>query len=443
MEAVFTSLVGGEHLRGRILDLIAQASDLAKSRKVDLHVMMFAFTDEVVADALASAAASHSSIDVRILADWSQRIRVRHQQVGRLASLGLPNLCVRYKMDQPYLWDAVAARMRWSYHTSRGLLHHKTLNILVDGCPWKSLCGSFNWTGTAARSYENLLIVTAEQPEARHLLSRLELEFEALWSDGRATLSPSEAHLHYQEIINHYNRDPTVSPAEVVGLSQGEGELLQILDPDCYPAEAGGSKSKPCAEPQPTMNPPIAIAFNARHPGESRSQCGYANSNRMQRFFRYSYSGKSKQVPLTLTNLALDTIFRSASGSTLKIAMYGLSARVPEYGALLNAARRGVRLFVLLDGTVGSDVSARFTDARDAENLPIEVRTVRRMMHQKYIVNPNTSTVLTGTANMTTDASARHLEHRIRVSGDPHLAAQFCEDFDNIWGRLTGRPWLI
>ena len=34
------------------------------------------------------------------------------------------------------------------------------------------------------KSYENLLVLTADNPGSRALMSRVELEFEALWSDG-------------------------------------------------------------------------------------------------------------------------------------------------------------------------------------------------------------------------------------------------------------------
>src|SRR5262249_48828020 len=97
--------------------------------------MTFAFTDQEIADALADLAARRPGITIRILADWSQRIPAQGQQVGRLARLGLSNLRVRYTIDQPYTWDATAARLRWSYRESRGLLHHKTLGVLVDGRP--------------------------------------------------------------------------------------------------------------------------------------------------------------------------------------------------------------------------------------------------------------------------------------------------------------------
>jgi hypothetical protein len=37
---------------------------------------------------------------------------------------------------------------------------------------------------------------------------------------------------------------------------------------------------------------------------------------------------------------------------------------------------------------------------------------------------------------MTTDATARHSEHRIRVCGDVALTERFSADFDTIWNRL-------
>src|SRR5580658_3351769 len=212
MEALFTSLDGGDALRRRILELIDEASALAVSHRIDLHVMTFAFTDQGIGNALADAAIQRPLLRIRILADWSQRIRARGQQVGRLAALNLPNLQVRYSNDQPYVWDATVGHMRWSYHASHGLLHHKTLGVLVNGRPWRLICGSFNWTATAVRSYENLLVLTSEHPESRLLMARMELEFEALWSDGRATLSPQEAHQHYRAIVDEFSRDPTTPP---------------------------------------------------------------------------------------------------------------------------------------------------------------------------------------------------------------------------------------
>lgn len=440
MEALFTSVHGGDALRRRVIEVIAEAASLTFSGKVDLHVMMFAFTDYEVAEALIDAATRHSSINVRIIADWSQRNHARNQQVGRLAGLGLPNLRIRYKKDQPYLWDATAGQLRWSYRVSRGLLHHKTLAVLVNGRPRRLICGSFNWTATAARSYENILLLAADDPGSCELMARMELEFEALWSDGFATLSPAEAHLHYRAILEEYNRDPTISPGAIAGIAAAGSEPLQILHAEDWPPGDESSQLDRVDPPALNLDHPVAIAFNSRSPEQSAGRCGHAKSNHTQMFSRCTPSGGRKRVRLTLTNLALDTISRVAPGETMKVAMYGLSTRTPEYGALLAAARRGVRLFVLLDGMVGVDVCASLTRARHLESLAIEVRTTSKTMHQKYIVCPQSGTVLTGTANMSTDASSRHLEHRIRVLGDEMLAAQFCEDFDTIWARVLPEP---
>src|SRR5262249_9687536 len=162
--------VGGDGLRRRLLALVADAAVLATSRRVDVHVMTFAFTDPEIADALADAAARAPKLTIRVLADWSQRIPAQGQQVGRLAALALSDRRVRYAIDQPYTWDAAAARLRWSYRASRGLLHHKTLGVLVEGRPWALACGSFNWTGNAARSYEHLLIVTGADAGSSELM---------------------------------------------------------------------------------------------------------------------------------------------------------------------------------------------------------------------------------------------------------------------------------
>jgi phosphatidylserine/phosphatidylglycerophosphate/cardiolipin synthase-like enzyme len=436
MEALFTSLLGGEALRRSIRDLIGEAAAAAHSGRVDIHIMTFSFTDAEIADALADAALRHPSLTVRILADWSQRIRARGQQVADLAARNIPNLIVRYSNDQPYVWDASAGHMRWSYHASRGLLHHKVLIVLIDGRPWRLLCGSFNWTATAARSYENLLIVPSDEPGSREIIGRMELEFEALWSDGGATLSPSEAELHYQAILDAYRRDPSLHPAQIAGLGQGQGDMLKTLEPGLYPPAGAGTG----AEHAITISSPdarTAIAFSARARQGGRREGGHAEHNRAQRLCVRRKSGRVALAPLTITALALDVISRAAPGDTLKVAMYGLSPRIPEYGALLDAAGRGVRLQVLLDRGTGGSMAARLADRQRGGALPIEIRTAGRMMHQKYIVNARTGEVVTGTANMSTDASARHLEHRIRISGWPALAGQFCADFDLIWSRLS------
>lgn len=116
--------------------------------------------------------------------------------------------------------------------------------------------------------------------------------------------------------------------------------------------------------------------------------------------------------------------------------MYALSPRTAEYGALLDAARRGVRIDVTLDGRIGG-ATAKALRARAAqEGFALRVKTTRRRMHQKYLCCPDIGLVLTGTANMTVDAEARHADHRLLIRSDAGLCESFRKDFLKIWGRL-------
>jgi phosphatidylserine/phosphatidylglycerophosphate/cardiolipin synthase-like enzyme len=439
IEAFFSSVVGGDALRARVIGLIADASSKAGEHAVDVNVMTFAFTDSTIADALA-VAAQHPRLSIRLIADWTQRADDGRQQVGRLAELGLPNLRVRYKKDQPYIWDASDGRMRWSYHASLGMLHHKTLSVVVDGEPSWLVCGSCNWSAKAADSYENLLVVTDSTAGCRELMSRMEDEFAALWSDGTASLAPDDAQAHYEAVAETYRQQAMAAPAPKNGVDSGPVASGPAGTPGAlslrHDTRSGSASNKGGIEP---ISPDILISFSARRPHEEQSNAGYAESNRRRRITLCTPGGRAKRVPLTITTLALDVIYRARPGETLLIAMYGLSTRVPEYGALLNAARRGVCLRILLDRKVGKKAAESLSQVRQREQLPIQVKSGHRMMHEKYIVNVDTGTVLTGTANMSTDASGRHSEHRIRVLGNSALADQFATDFETIWSRVSNQ----
>ena len=152
VEVLFTSLHGGDAVRARVLAALEEAGELARHDPVDLDVMTFAFTDAAIADRLVSLAGARPGLRVRVLADWGQGSAGSGRVVPRLAHAALPNVVVRYKHDQPYVYDAAADRIRWSYAASRGLLHHKTLGVSVGGLPRTLVCGSFNWTGRASRA---------------------------------------------------------------------------------------------------------------------------------------------------------------------------------------------------------------------------------------------------------------------------------------------------
>jgi phosphatidylserine/phosphatidylglycerophosphate/cardiolipin synthase-like enzyme len=424
LEALFTSLVGGARLRRRVLEVIAGAAATAKTRPVDVHVMTFAFTDRAIADLLVDAARRRPRLTIRVIADWSQGAEGAGRQVRRIAGLGLPNVVVRYKNDQPYAWDPGAERMRWSYHASRGLLHHKTLAVFVEGEPRTLVCGSFNWTTKAANGYENLVVLDADEPASVDVMAAVEREFEAMWTDGRVTLSAHEVTAQYDAILREYRRHPQRAPGYITSVAGGAG---------APPPAAVVTAPHPAA---PDASPSLLIAFSSRAPHQVRADAGYAEENRARRFELHKPSGKVKQAPVTLTNLALDVLARARAGERLLVAMYGLSPRVPEYGALLDAARRGVRVQVVLDGHVGRSVLVQLATVAHREGLPIRLRAGARMMHEKYVVHPEADTVLSGTANLSTDATRRHTEHRLVCRCDPLITAAFIEDFAALWARL-------
>src|SRR5439155_24232899 len=138
------------------------------------------------------------------------------------------------------------------------------------------------------------------------------------WSDGRASLTPDEAHLHYRAILDEYHRNPTLSPEAIGGLVEGAGQHLQVLNPEHYPpAHENQSTLKNDRLLYAELN--AAIAFGCRGQTRRSGQRGYAERNREQRLFFRTPSGTMRCVPLTITSLALETIFRSTTGDTLKI----------------------------------------------------------------------------------------------------------------------------
>jgi hypothetical protein len=119
--------------------------------------------------------------------------------------------------------------------------------------------------------------------------------------------------------------------------------------------------------------------------------------------------------------------------------MYAMSARVPEYGALIEAARRGCPIEVLLDRKIGKVFGEDLAARAKTEGLPITVRGTNRRMHQNYILAQDCHSVVTGTANLTQDSANHHAEYRILFRNDPALAAQFETDFNTIWQRVAQR----
>ena len=229
MEALFTSIVGGAGLRDRILSVIRDAVGLAGNHHVDVHIMTFSFTDAEIADLLVQAARTQPNLSIRLIADWNQGAEGSDAKSAHWLRSACPTSRCGTRRTSPTFGTPRHRRMRWSYQASRGLLHHKTLAVLVDGRPHTLLCGSFNWSKRSAKGYENLIVLTADDPASMHVMTAVEREFEALWSDGAATLSPDEVHTHYAAILAEYRKDSARAAADVVGVARGAGAPLDVL----------------------------------------------------------------------------------------------------------------------------------------------------------------------------------------------------------------------
>lgn len=419
-KVLFSSLDGGVAHREQILSMLFEAHIRARSISgwVDVQIMTFAFTDPEIADAVRNLAESCPNVSIRVIADWSQGASHSPSVVPGLASAGCDRMSVRFKLDLPYFADKKSGKVLWGYHTSHGMLHHKTMLISVNGKAEQLLLGSFNWSARGMTSYENTMMLPRDASTAV-VLDAFQAEFDALWNDDCVTAGKEDA----SEL------------AQLARQKVQEGGNMHQLDDlrDVLASRAAETEPRSGAM---IADGPILPAFAGRHLTSRQAHYGFAPSNNRRNLDLLRPSGSRRAAPMSVNAVALEAIRSVQPGDPIKVAMYAMSPRVPEFGALLEAARRGCPIEVLLDRKIGKDMAAGLSDKAKDEGLPIQVRAANRRMHQKYIVAPASNMVVTGTANMTMDSTHRHAEHRILFRDDTYLAGRFNEDFETIWRRL-------
>ena len=420
VDVLFNSAARGA-ITARIVAEIEDAVARSAGRRLDLHALIFAFTDGQIARALVAAVEGHPGATVRLLSDWSQLSEGGGRKPAALARLArskpLPRLQVRFKKDSPYRWDDEAGRPVWSHRTSRGLNHHNGLLILVDGVPERLLTGSFNWSPTAEQSnYENLLVLDGQSPARRAVMRRYELEFEAFWNDGRASLTWDEAREHRRLLLEALEADHDATPQ---GLEAGAGDDLCALA-DGEPLE-------------PLSDEPVRVAFSARAPHEPVGDTGYAPENEEQTMLVLGEDGVERPEPATLGAGAVDLIRAVAPSETLELAMYVLSTRTREYGELEAAARRGARLRVVLNGAYNREPIAALQRLADEPGVDVDLRITRRTMHEKFAVHVQGQDLFNGSANLSRSASSRHSEDRFFFDDHEALVAAFRAEFARLW----------
>ena len=174
-----------EKIIGSMQDTITQA----EGRPVDINMMLFAFTDKELADSLLDMARQNPNAHFRLMTDWSQLSTSGSRQPPRLSYIaqreGLENLEIKYKKDNPYVWDAERGRPRFHHGATQGLNHHKGFVTLIDVvCRRKWPLGSFNWSiGAMKRNYENMMLLDRMDPDNRRVMQQYDNEFAAFWNN--------------------------------------------------------------------------------------------------------------------------------------------------------------------------------------------------------------------------------------------------------------------
>ena len=149
VDAIFTSEGDAlETFRGKFLGTMEDTIAKANGRRVDINMMVFAFTDATLADEILRLARENPNANFRLLTDWSQMSSSGSRQASLIARAafdeGLENVFVKFKKDDPYIWDPDRGGPAFSHRNTKGLNHHKGFITLIDGRPQKMVFGSFN-----------------------------------------------------------------------------------------------------------------------------------------------------------------------------------------------------------------------------------------------------------------------------------------------------------
>jgi phosphatidylserine/phosphatidylglycerophosphate/cardiolipin synthase-like enzyme len=126
--------------------------------------------------------------------------------------------------------------------------------------------------------------------------------------------------------------------------------------------------------------------------------------------------------------LVLETI--RGARSTIVVAAYTFTSK-PIAAELLEASKRGVKVFVLADAL---ETSKGYSAVRFLANERIPVRTNGRyaIQHNKFMVVDGI-TVQTGSFNYTSAAAQRNAENVIVVRNAPAIAAKYDAEWRRLW----------
>jgi len=436
IRAHFTSVSNKFDLRNKILEELDRVSQFAIDGPVEIRIFAFSFSDEDIFNKIISLVTVYANVTVKVVADWGLISDNGDQKVKQLATKEIDNLLVKYKLDQPYVWNEKKGKLEWSYHQSIGFLHHKMLSVNCNEIHKVLIVGSYNWTKKANANFENILVFYQSNEEnacEARVFDEFNNEFEALWQSQVLTVDYHTAQAYYSRYFEQAKEGYDINSWDVFALRMKETEVAD--DSEAFAPSLNSldwNYSSDCI-----------VAFSSHGFPGNKAYRGFSRLNNSRRLLMMKRSGIEKSVPLTISTLTLDTLFRVKKGSTVRIAMYALSQRIPEFGILLEMSKAGIRIKMILDATICGKVYKRLLEQLGQNpKCLMEIRLSNRTMHQKYIIDTARGVVLTGTANLTTDSLFRHCEHRIRIENKA-LAEQFRTDFEMLWKSCSEKVNLV
>lgn len=116
--------------------------------------------------------------------------------------------------------------------------------------------------------------------------------------------------------------------------------------------------------------------------------------------------------------------------SSIQLAAYSFTSK-PVARALIDAKKRGVKVFVVLDK---SNRTAKYSAATFLANMrvPVRINSAYAIMHNKFMIVDGTI-VETGSFNYTASAAKRNAENVIVLRGVPALAGRYAQEWRRLW----------
>ncbi|GMU60411.1 MAG: hypothetical protein AMXMBFR34_21740 [Myxococcaceae bacterium] len=176
----------------------------------------------------------------------------------------------------------------------------------------------------------------------------------------------------------------------------------------------------------------VEAFFNSRPYGAPAGDTGYGPAGDRQSPVAGA-DGTVKASDASVTVAATDLFNRAKAGQTIDVAMYGASPSSREFKSLMEAAKRGAQVRVVLNDDF-NQTSVAALKALATQGYPVEVRIQKaRTMHEKFGVVGDD--VFSGSANFSESSSTKHSENRLTIKNHAETADAFRARFEELWSR--------